>query len=231
MGISRQEYWSGLPFPSPEVLPDPGVEPVSLGLLHCRQIIYPMSYQGVTVTHIKPQISGLGFALSPWAKLPEHQPLDPALWLKGANKRSQHCQCLCPILWDMIFVQISKSGSFSKQMKRGTGFQACSNSLGRMSLSMDNQHVCGSPANSPLLLTCSISSLSLFSLHDPECCVTFGGDSLCETCFCCFLPWWSQLFLFKVNNFHAKTIEEWVPHNSRCIFFQEPQQSKSACYI
>ena len=25
----RQEYWSGLPFPSPGDLPDPGVEPVS----------------------------------------------------------------------------------------------------------------------------------------------------------------------------------------------------------
>ena len=30
MGFSRQEYWSGLPFPSPEDLPDPGIEPVSL---------------------------------------------------------------------------------------------------------------------------------------------------------------------------------------------------------
>ena len=30
MGFPRQEYWSGLPFPSPEDLPDPGVEPVSL---------------------------------------------------------------------------------------------------------------------------------------------------------------------------------------------------------
>ena len=27
MGFSRQEYWSGLPFPSPGDLPDPGVEP------------------------------------------------------------------------------------------------------------------------------------------------------------------------------------------------------------
>ena len=26
----RQEYWSGLPFPSPGDLPDPGIEPVSL---------------------------------------------------------------------------------------------------------------------------------------------------------------------------------------------------------
>ena len=28
--FSRQEYWSGLPIPSPEDLPDPGMEPVSL---------------------------------------------------------------------------------------------------------------------------------------------------------------------------------------------------------
>ena len=27
--LSRQEYWSGLPFPSPGNLPDPGVEPRS----------------------------------------------------------------------------------------------------------------------------------------------------------------------------------------------------------
>ena len=27
MGVSRQEYWSGLPFPSPGDLPDPGIEP------------------------------------------------------------------------------------------------------------------------------------------------------------------------------------------------------------
>ena len=26
MGFSRQEYWSGLPFPSPRDLPDPGIE-------------------------------------------------------------------------------------------------------------------------------------------------------------------------------------------------------------
>ena len=29
MGFSRQEYWSGLPCPSPGDLPDPGIEPVS----------------------------------------------------------------------------------------------------------------------------------------------------------------------------------------------------------
>ena len=29
MGFSRQEYWSGLPFPSPGDIPDPGIEPRS----------------------------------------------------------------------------------------------------------------------------------------------------------------------------------------------------------
>ena len=32
MGFSRQEYWSGLPFPSPGDLPNPRIEPRSLAL-------------------------------------------------------------------------------------------------------------------------------------------------------------------------------------------------------
>ena len=32
MGFSRQEYWNGLPFPSPGDLPDPGIEPGSPAL-------------------------------------------------------------------------------------------------------------------------------------------------------------------------------------------------------
>ena len=32
MEFSRQEYWSGLPFPSPGYLSDPGIEPKSLAL-------------------------------------------------------------------------------------------------------------------------------------------------------------------------------------------------------
>ena len=30
MGFSRQEHWSGLPFPPPGDLPNPGIEPASL---------------------------------------------------------------------------------------------------------------------------------------------------------------------------------------------------------
>ena len=48
MEFSRQEYWSGLPFPSRGDLPE-GIFPTqesNLGLLHCRQILYWLSYEG-----------------------------------------------------------------------------------------------------------------------------------------------------------------------------------------
>jgi len=32
MGFSRQKHWSGLPFPSPGDLPDPGIKPQSPAL-------------------------------------------------------------------------------------------------------------------------------------------------------------------------------------------------------
>ena len=43
MEFFRQEYWSGLPFPYPEDLPNQGSNP---GLLHCRQILYHLNQQG-----------------------------------------------------------------------------------------------------------------------------------------------------------------------------------------
>ena len=49
MGFSRQEYWSGLPFPSPGDLPDPGIEfesPVSPAL---QAGSLPLSHWGSTL--------------------------------------------------------------------------------------------------------------------------------------------------------------------------------------
>ena len=34
IGFRRKEYWSGLPFPPPEALPDPGIELESPALAH-----------------------------------------------------------------------------------------------------------------------------------------------------------------------------------------------------
>ena len=42
-GFSRKEYWSGLPFPSPGDLPDPGIKPTSPAL---AGRFLPLSHQG-----------------------------------------------------------------------------------------------------------------------------------------------------------------------------------------
>ena len=41
MGFSRQEYWSGLPFPSPGDLPDPGIKLTSPALAGGFFIVEP----------------------------------------------------------------------------------------------------------------------------------------------------------------------------------------------
>ena len=73
-GISQQEYWSGLPFPSPGDLPDSGIE---LALRHCRQILYHLSHQEITM------ILGMIFS-SVYLNLLE------LFWLKVAPKTKQN---------------------------------------------------------------------------------------------------------------------------------------------
>ena len=54
-GFSRQEYWSGLPFPSPGDLPDPGIEPGSPAL---QADALPSELLGKPLTGDKKQIQG-----------------------------------------------------------------------------------------------------------------------------------------------------------------------------
>ena len=54
MGFSIQEYWSGLPFPSPEDLPDPGIELWSPAL-HADSLLFELQgspYESYTSTEI-----------------------------------------------------------------------------------------------------------------------------------------------------------------------------------
>ena len=53
MEFSRQEYWSGLPFPSPGDLHNQGIGPTSPS---CRWILYYLSHQGSP----KPQDTKVG---------------------------------------------------------------------------------------------------------------------------------------------------------------------------
>ena len=60
MGFSRQEYWSGLPFPSLGIFPTQGS---NLGLLHYRQI-----HSRISVIHLqdRQRLVQLGSRICPW---------------------------------------------------------------------------------------------------------------------------------------------------------------------
>ena len=53
IGFSRQEYWSGLPFPSPGDLPDPGIEPSS-------PVSSALQADSLPVSHWASPSSGIG---------------------------------------------------------------------------------------------------------------------------------------------------------------------------
>ena len=44
--FSRPEYWSGLPFPTPEALPKPGIKPSSSAAPAWPADFLPLIYQG-----------------------------------------------------------------------------------------------------------------------------------------------------------------------------------------
>ena len=46
LGFSRQEYWSGLPFPSPGYLPNPGIKPMSAVAPALQVDSSPLSHWG-----------------------------------------------------------------------------------------------------------------------------------------------------------------------------------------
>ena len=66
MGFPRQEYWSGLPFPSPGDLPDQGLNP---SLLHWQVDSLSLSHQGsphVYVLFVVKLLSHVSFLARPW---------------------------------------------------------------------------------------------------------------------------------------------------------------------
>ena len=67
MGFSRQECWSGLPFPSPGDLPDPGIEPGSPALQADALLSEP---PGKTSDKLYLHIPGLFMAWSPESLCP-----------------------------------------------------------------------------------------------------------------------------------------------------------------
>ena len=100
MEFSRQEYWSGLPFPSPGDLPHLGIEPCSLCF---RQILYHLSHQGSLVQFSSVQLLSR-VRLSNLLKLMSIESVMP----------SNHLVLCCPLLLlPSIFPSI---GVFSSEL-------------------------------------------------------------------------------------------------------------------
>ena len=74
-GFSRQEYWSGVPFLSPEDLPDPRSHP---GLPYFRQILCRLSHPGSLAYSSLHLDQGL---LPPWSCTRSHSSCIPSLCL------------------------------------------------------------------------------------------------------------------------------------------------------
>ena len=81
MGFSRQEYWSGLPFPFPEDLPDPGIKPWFPAL----QVNSLLSYEGRLWRTLGAGNSFMWTAVSPqlfWLNKSRN------IWMKQINKQN-----------------------------------------------------------------------------------------------------------------------------------------------
>ena len=71
IGFLRQEYWCGLPFPSPGDLPNPGIEPGSSAL---RADSLPLRHQASPITYVRDDNFSTIF-ISSQIKTPELLPL------------------------------------------------------------------------------------------------------------------------------------------------------------
>ena len=60
MEFSRQEYWSGLPFPALEDLPDPGIEPWSPALQAYSLLFELQGSQGACGGQMRGESTGVG---------------------------------------------------------------------------------------------------------------------------------------------------------------------------
>ena len=58
--ISRQEYWSGLPFPTPGDPPDPGIKPISLVSPALAARFFTTEPPGKTLSFVSPLVNEKG---------------------------------------------------------------------------------------------------------------------------------------------------------------------------
>ena len=106
--FSRQEYWSGLPFPSPEDVPNPG-------LPHCRQILDSLSHQGSPKPPCDPAIPAV--RQIPWGnrnwKRHMYPNVNGSIITIARTWKQPRCPSRCPRWMDKETVILLHNGIFS----------------------------------------------------------------------------------------------------------------------
>ena len=102
MGFSRQEYWSGLPFPSPGDLPNPGIEPRSSALQAEVDVFLELSCFFDDPTAVCSLISDSSAfpksSLNIW-NFSVHVLLKPSLENFECYFASVWNECICEVVW------------------------------------------------------------------------------------------------------------------------------------
>ena len=95
MGFSRQEYWSGFPFPSPGDLPNPGIEP---SFLTSPALVGVSFTTSTTWPPVKPKPAGLGSRSLVQGIFP----------IQGSNQGLLHCkQVFCQLNYQGLITRYS----------------------------------------------------------------------------------------------------------------------------
>ena len=120
MGFSRQEYWSGLPFPPPENLPDPGIEPVPL-------MSPALEVYSLPLHRLRSQ-SNHSIALKIIHKIVSMSSSPPSL-LTGLNTKALltvHCRLLSFVFYDNRFLlhlrRTNQPATLAKHCARSTWY-------------------------------------------------------------------------------------------------------------
>ena len=114
--FSRQEYWSGLPFPSPEIFQTQGSNP---GLLHSGQMLYRLS-------HLSPVSSACLSGGSGWAAATHCLPpcLSPTQRRLASAFLSTLCCVPVPSVPVALLSQVSYPPCFSQKVNPQRGRQS-----------------------------------------------------------------------------------------------------------
>ena len=107
MGLSRQEYWSGLPFPPPGDRPHPGIEPAALASLALQADSLLLSHRGSPGSQGLSMLYTLVFICQPQSSNSSYSLFLP--WCPHVCSPLCLCFCFaikftCPIFLDFTYV-------------------------------------------------------------------------------------------------------------------------------